>query len=151
MTQCDSVTLLVTIMNIPAWQWESASSPTSPPSRPCSDEARPPSTSPAWPRLCLMLTGFPPPRSTCPGDPATPWTPPAGTASTPGPTPPGSPGSQPPPPPPPLFYLTFYFRFSSASRLTERKKQFVESREKSDLESFEFDPSNIYQMIEERG
>ena len=47
--------------------------------------------------------------------------------------------------------LDFFFRFSSASRLTERKKQFVENREKSDLESFEFDPSNIYQMIEERG
>ena len=51
----------------------------------------------------------------------------------------------------PSLYLAFYFRFSSASRLTERKKQFVENREKSDLESFEFDPSNIYQMIEERG
>ena len=32
-----------------------------------------------------------------------------------------------------------------------KKKQFVENREKSHLESFEFDPSNIYQMIEERG
>ena len=47
------------------------------------------------------------------------------------------------------------FRFSSASRLADRQKQFAESRtrsgEKSEFESFEFDPSEIYRMIEERG
>ena len=53
-----------------------------------------------------------------------------------------------------IFYVNI-FRFSSASRLADRQKQFAESRtrsgEKSEFESFEFDPSEIYRMIEERG
>ena len=45
-------------------------------------------------------------------------------------------------------------RFSSGSRLEERQKQFsarTKSVEKSEISSFEFDPSELYRMIEERG